>query len=89
MAEKEMRPWDANKITRDYFDSILFEQRLIDSVVPDLTTTLFGETFASPIVMPAFSHLGKFYQERPNGMVDYSMAAKERNMLNFVGMMEN
>ena len=89
MAEKDVRPWDANRITRDYIDSILIEQRLIDSVVPDLTTTLFGETFASPIVMPAFSHLGKFYQERPNGMIDYSVAAKERNMLNFVGMMEN
>ena len=35
---------DANEITEGYMDSILFEERLIDSVKADLTTTFLGET---------------------------------------------
>ena len=45
---------DANEITAEYMDSILFEQRLIDSVVADTSTTLFGERFSMPVLTPAF-----------------------------------
>ncbi|MDO5518100.1 MAG: hypothetical protein Q4F66_11130 [Clostridium sp.] len=31
----------------------------IDSVEPNLSTKIFGERYASPIMMPAFSHLNK------------------------------
>ena len=72
---------DANEITARYMDSILIEERLIDSVVADTTTTLLGEKFSSPVMTPAFSHL--------EGLEDYSTAAKETSTLNFVGMMEN
>ena len=80
---------DANEITARYIDSILFEERLIDSEKADLTTTLFGETFSSPVLMPAFSHLGKYGDRELTGLEEYSIAAKEKNILNFVGMMEN
>ncbi|MCR4739601.1 MAG: alpha-hydroxy-acid oxidizing protein [Lachnospiraceae bacterium] len=80
---------DANLITEKYMDSILIEERLIDSVVADIKTSFFGAEFDMPVMMPAFSHL-KNYNGRPHtGLEEYSMAAKECNILNFCGMMEN
>ena len=40
---------DANEITARYMDSILIEQRLIDSVVADISTEFFGEKFDTPV----------------------------------------
>lgn len=80
---------DANEITARYMDSILIEERLIDSVLADTTTTLLGEKFASPVMTPAFSHLGAYDGRKHTGLEEYSIAAKESNILNFVGMMEN
>ncbi len=70
-------------------DSILIEQRLIDSVTADLTTEFFGETFSMPVMTPAFSHLGNYNGREHNGLEEYSMASQECNILNFCGMMEN
>ena len=80
---------DANEITARYMDSILIKERLIDSVVADTTTELFGETFSSPVMTPAFSHLMQFKGRELTGLEEYSIAAKNMNILNFVGMMEN
>ena len=80
---------DANEITMRYLDSILIEERLIDSFLADVKTTIFGEVFSSPILTPAFSHLGCFNGREHNGLEEYSIAAKDCNILNFVGMMEN
>ncbi|MBO4927593.1 MAG: alpha-hydroxy-acid oxidizing protein [Clostridiales bacterium] len=80
---------DANEITLRYMDSILIEERLIDSVVADTSTELFGTTFASPVMTPAFSHLMQFKGRELTGLEEYSLAAKEMGLLNFVGMMEN
>ena len=80
---------DANEITERYMDSILIEERLIDSVVADTTTTLLGEKFSSPVLTPAFSHLKNYDNRELTGLEEYSVAAKENNILNFVGMMEN
>ena len=80
---------DANEITERYMDSILIEQRLIDSVKADLTTRILGETFSMPVLTPAFSHLDKYSNRKHNGLEEYSLAAKQCNVLNFVGMMEN
>ena len=41
---------DSDKITRDYFDSLLLETRYVDSAVPSTGFTLFGETFDTPIM---------------------------------------
>lgn len=84
-----IRESDANVTTQKYMDSILIEPRYIDSKVADTKTEFFGETFNSPVMTPAFSHL-KNYNNRPlTGLEEYSIAAKECNILNFVGMMEN
>ena len=80
---------DANEITQRYMDSILIEERLIDSVKADLKTILFDETFSMPVMTPAFSHLGQMNGRDKTGLEEYSVAAKECNILNFCGMMEN
>lgn len=80
---------DANVITAKYMDSILIEERLIDSVVADISTTFFGEKFDSPVMTPAFSHLHNYGGRELTGLEEYSIAAKECNILNFCGMMEN
>ena len=80
---------DANEITERYMDSILIEERFIDSVKADLKTTILGETFDTPVMTPAFSHLKNFNGRELTGLEEYSIAAKECNALNFCGMMEN
>ena len=80
---------DANEITARYMDSILIKERLIDSVVADTSSEFFGTGFASPVMTPAFSHLKEFNGRNLTGLEEYSIAAKELNILNFVGMMEN
>ena len=80
---------DANEITARYMDSILIKERLIDSEVADTTVELFGETVSGPVLMPAFSHLKEFAGRKLTGLEEYSIAAKNMNILNFVGMMEN
>ena len=80
---------DANEITARYMDSILITERLIDSVVADTSMELFGQTFSSPVMTPAFSHLMQFKGRELTGLEEYSIATKNLNLLNFVGMMEN
>ncbi len=80
---------DANEITAKYMDSINFEQRLIDSVVADTSTEFWGEKFDSPVLTPAFSHIGQLNGRQLSGLEEYSVAAKNCNILNFCGMMEN
>ena len=80
---------DSNTINEKYIDSILFRQRLIDSTAADISTTFLGERFTMPVFMPAFSHLKNFGGRELTGLEEYSIAAKELGILNFVGMMEN
>ena len=80
---------DANEITARYMDSILITERLIDSAVASTSVELFGQTFSSPVMTPAFSHLMQFKGRELTGLEEYSIATKNLNLLNFVGMMEN
>ena len=80
---------DANVITARYMDSILIGERLIDSVKADTECEFLGERFAMPVMTPAFSHLGVMSGREATGLEEYSLAAKECNILNFCGMMEN
>ena len=80
---------DANLITARYMDSILIEERLIDSVKAELSCEFLGECFDMPVMTPAFSHLGPMNGRSLSGLEEYSLAAKECNILNFCGMMEN
>ncbi len=45
--------------TRRFLDEILIEERIIGTHVADISMQLWGKRFASPIMMPAFSHLNK------------------------------
>ncbi|MBP3234780.1 MAG: alpha-hydroxy-acid oxidizing protein [Eubacterium sp.] len=80
---------DANEITARFMDSILIKERLIDSVVADTRIHFLDEDFDMPVMTPAFSHLGSMNGRDKTGLEEYSLAAKELNILNFVGMMEN
>lgn len=85
-AEKRENPVDSRKITRDYFDKLLLELRQMDEVLPSTEAAFFGHNFASPIMNTALSHLGTFNPDMPNGMVLYAQAAKQANVLHWVGM---
>ncbi|HAH18187.1 MAG TPA: FMN-dependent dehydrogenase, partial [Eubacterium sp.] len=83
------RNQDANLINEKYIESLVVEQRIIDSVKPSLKTNYFGSEFDMPILTPAFSHIGNINGREKTGLYEYSVAARNLNMLNFVGMMEN
>ena len=87
--ERYQRSSDTNVITEQYMDSILIESRYIGSVKADTTVDFLGEAFSMPVMTPAFSHLKNYGGREKNGLVEYSEAAKELNILNFCGMMEN
>ena len=74
---------NSDKITRDYFDSLLIETRYLDSVLPTTEMTLFGETFRTPIMTAALSHL---HNSAQNGMKIYAQAAAQSGAVHWVGM---
>jgi len=77
------RPWDSDQITREYFDSLLVEMRHIDAVIPSTKFELYGETFDTPIMTAALSHLSNI---RENGMVEMAKGARAANAVHWVGM---
>lgn len=80
------RPGDSNQITRDYLDSLCIETRYMDAVLPDTTLQLYGETFATPVMIAAFSHLDKIYKDCRNGMVEMARGACAANAVMWAGM---
>ena len=73
-------------ITRDYFDSLLLETRYIDSVLPTTKMTLWGETFDTPVMTAALSHLHNTAQD---GMSVYADGAAKAGAVHWVGMGED
>lgn len=74
---------NSDKITRDFFDSLLIETRYLDAAIPTTEMTLFGETFRTPIMTAALSHLHNTAQ---NGMTVYAQAAALSGAVHWVGM---
>jgi isopentenyl diphosphate isomerase/L-lactate dehydrogenase-like FMN-dependent dehydrogenase len=74
---------DTEKITRDYFDSLLVEMRHIDAVEPSTKLELYGETFNTPVMMAALSHLNKVH---PEGMVEAARGIVAANGVMWAGM---
>lgn len=74
---------DSDRITREYFDSLLLEMRHIDSRKPDTTFHLFGEQFTTPIMTAALSHLDNLHEK---GMVEMARGAKMAGAVTFAGM---
>lgn len=83
MEEKKIRNNNSNRITRAYLDSLLVEQRLIDSDLPDLTTTIFGKKYKTPIMSAAFSHLHSYGSE---AAVEMAKGMKAAGALNWWGL---
>ena len=80
---------DPNRITRDYFESLLVEQRLMGSSQPSTKMELFGETFDTPIMMAALSHLKVKERNNANGMVEMAEGAARVGSVMWAGMGEN
>ena len=76
-------PGDSNRITREYFDSVLIEMRHIDAVLPDTSFTLYGESFKTPVMTAALSHLNNCH---PDGMVELARGAKLADAVMWAGM---
>lgn len=84
----------SDKTTRQFFDSLLLETRYLDSDLPSTRLEVFGETFSTPIMTAALSHLGSrgrsgadFLEHKAqNGMIVYAEAAAKSNALHWVGM---
>lgn len=84
----------SDKITRDFFDSLLLESRYLDSELATTDVEIFGHHFSTPIMTAALSHLGgkgkksaDFIEEKAeSGMIVYAEAAKKSNTLHWVGM---
>ena len=74
---------DSVKITRDFFDSILLEMRLIDSDLPSLEFELYDNTFATPVMTAALSHLESTH---PGGMAELARGAAAANAVMWAGM---
>ena len=74
---------DSDRITRDYFDSLLLETRYVDASLPSTAFTLFGEPFETPIMTAALSHLNG---TAPDGMVIYAKSARMSGAVHWVGM---
>lgn len=83
---KKMNPASSKEITRAYFDSLLLEERLMDSVVPNTEFELYGKKFQTPIMTAALSHIGTFNPDMPNGMVQYAQGAAQAGAVHWIGM---
>lgn len=77
---------NSNTITREYLDSLLIETRYMNADIPDTTFTLFGETFASPIMTAALSHLDHFMFE--GALEAYARGAAAAGAILWIGMEE-
>ncbi len=74
---------NSNEITRAYLDSLLIEQRLVDSVLADCSIELFGHRYRTPIMNAAFSHLNSYTE---NAAAKMAEAMKGAGALNWWGM---
>lgn len=55
-----MAAGNSDSITRSFLDSMLIETRYMNAVTPAIEFTIFGETFASPIMSAAMSYVDHF-----------------------------
>ena len=78
---------DSNRITRDYFDSLMIEYRFIDAVIPDMHTELFGHTFDTPISCGGMSAVAT--RLRPEGMLAVAEGVQPMNTPMFTGYLHN
>lgn len=83
MDMEENAAGSSDKITREYFDSLLLEMRHIDGRKPDTAMELYGKKIKTPIMTAALSHLDKLHSK---GMAEMAKGAKEMGAVCFAGM---
>ena len=81
--DNNFRAGDSNRVTREYFDSLLIEMRHIDAVLPNTRMKLYGENFDTPVMTAALSHLNNIHKD---GMVELARGAKLANAVMWAGM---
>lgn len=87
MLENMLEKMKASRaITRDYFDALLLEQRLMGSTEPNTSVTIFGETFSTPIMTAALSHLKPRKSGGETPMAAYARGAALANTVHWAGM---
>lgn len=77
---------DSDRITREYFDSLLLEMRHLDGREPDTAFTLYGKNFATPIMTAALSHLDNVHE---NAMAELAKGAVMAGAVCWAGMGDN
>ncbi len=75
---------NSNQITRNYLDSLLIETRYMNSTNPSTECRIFGETFSSPIMTAALSHLDHFMFEGASAAL--AKGAADAGVLLWYGM---
>jgi 4-hydroxymandelate oxidase len=80
---------DTNEITREFLDSILVEQRLIGSDLPDTSIEIFGKKFQTPIMNAAFSHVQSMRPEAESAAAEMGAGIRAAGALNLWGMCED
>lgn len=78
---------DSNRITRDFFDSLVLEYRFVDAVIPDMTTEFLGEAFDTPILCGGMSAAAT--RLRPEGMLAVAEGIKPMNTPMFTGYLHD
>ena len=73
-------PGDSVRITREYMDSLLVESRIIGAVRPSTKFEFLGETFDTPIMTAALSHID---------LAGMAQGAKEAGAFVSIGMGDN
>lgn len=80
---------DPKTITREYFDSLLLEQRLVGAAEPETKTVIYGHQFSTPIMTAALSHLKTFNPEAQSPMEAYACGAAAADAVHWIGMSES
>ena len=78
---------NSNRISREYIDSLRIETRYMDSTHPNCDFTLYGETFATPIMTAALSHLDHFMF--PGAAEALAQGARDADAVLWYGMGED
>ena len=78
---------NSNWISRAYLDSLLIETRYMDAVSPTTDFELYGQTFSSPIMTAALSHLDHFMF--PGAAEALAQGAKNAGAVLWYGMAED
>ncbi|MBQ7259921.1 MAG: alpha-hydroxy-acid oxidizing protein [Lachnospiraceae bacterium] len=78
---------NSNRISREFLDSLLIETRYLDSTNPDYRFELYGESFSSPVMTAALSHLEhRLGKDAPEQLAN---GAKEAGCVLWYGMAED